>query len=50
MVIVLWKKNNQEARQLVFLMGTHARLGQESRVGGLDNEMLALINGYVDLA
>ncbi len=46
----VWKKLDQEARQLAFLMGTHALLGQESRVGGLDNEMLALINGYVDLA
>ncbi len=43
----VWKKLDQEARQLAFLMGTHARLGQGARVGGLDNEMLMLIYGHV---
>ena len=46
----VWKKLDQEARQLALLMGTHARLGKESPLGGLDNEMLMLICGHVVLA
>ncbi len=48
--VLLWKKRDQEARQLALLMGTHARLGKESPLGGLDNEMLMLICGHVVLA